>query len=106
MRSMAQTYVSSGMGRSGGLAKGGFAHGTPRAAARAGDGPVCSLRGLAQLLGVRERLQLLERPVLDLADALAGDVEGATDLLQGARTTAGDAVAHFDHVPLAAGERG
>jgi hypothetical protein len=40
------------------------------------------LGGLAQVLRFGQRLELFQRPVLDLANALAGDVEGATDLLQ------------------------
>ena len=46
---------------------------------------------LAQLLGFGQRLQLLERAVLDLADALARDVERAADLLERARAPADDA---------------
>src|SRR5512134_7583 len=39
----------------------------------------------AELLGLREGLELLQRLVLDLADPLARDVEGAADLVQGPR---------------------
>ena len=49
----------------------------PRAGTR-----LLALGGFAQLLGVWERLQLLERPALDLADPLARDVEGVADFLK------------------------
>jgi len=38
------------------------------------------LRDFAKLLGLSKRLKLLQRPVLDLADPLARDVEGPPDL--------------------------
>src|ERR1700689_3784108 len=59
------------------------------------------LGGVAQPLRLRQRLELLERVVLDLADALARDVEGLADLLQRARALAGEPVAHLDHLALA-----
>jgi hypothetical protein len=68
---------------------------------RAGRRPARRLGRLAQWLGVRERLELFQRPVLDLAHPLTGDVEGAADLLQRARASAHDAVAHLDHLALA-----
>jgi hypothetical protein len=40
---------------------------------------------VAQLLGLVEVLELLERLIFDLADALARDVEGAPDLAECAR---------------------
>src|SRR5262245_47224470 len=55
----------------------------------------------AQLLGFCERLQLLQRLVLDLADPLAGDVEGAADLVEGPRMLAAEAVAQLEHPALA-----
>src|SRR5438445_11279119 len=64
------------------------------------------LRRLAQPLRFGQLLQLLERAILDLADALARDVEGAADLLERERAPAGDAVAQFDHLALAAGQGG
>src|SRR3954453_16943978 len=62
------------------------------------------LSDVAELLGLRERLQLLERLVLDLADALARHVERAADLVQRARVLAAEAVAQLEHAPLAVGE--
>src|SRR5919201_2883353 len=60
-----------------------------------------ALRRVAQPLRLRQRLELLERVVLDLADALARDVERAADLLQCPRPAAGQAEAHLDHLALA-----
>src|SRR5690242_7280933 len=62
------------------------------------------LRAVAQLLRLRERLQLLERLVLDLADALARDVERAAHLVERARVLAAEAVAQLEHAALAVGE--
>src|SRR5581483_57682 len=59
---------------------------------------------LAQLLRFRERLQLLQRLVLDLANALARDVEGPPDLVEGARVLAPEPVAELEDAPLAVGE--
>jgi hypothetical protein len=58
---------------------------------------------LAQLLSFGQRLQLFQRPVLDLADALAGDVERAAHLLERAGAATDDAVAHLDHLALTPG---
>jgi DNA-directed RNA polymerase sigma subunit (sigma70/sigma32) len=58
----------------------------------------------AKLLRLCERLQLLQRLVLDLADPLAGDVEGPPDLVEGARMLAAESVAQLEHAPLAVGE--
>src|SRR2546426_6447876 len=82
----------------------GDAH--PRRQARGSVGrTLAALRSLAQLLCVGQRLQLLQRPVLDLAYALAGDVERLSDLLQGARPSSHDAVAKLDHLALACRQR-
>src|SRR5256885_11554002 len=62
--------------------------------------------GVAQGLGLWCRLEPFERVVLDLADALARDVERGADLLQRARAAAGEAVAHLDDLPLAVGQHG
>src|SRR6185295_12441040 len=62
------------------------------------------LRDVAELLGLRERLQLLQRLVLDLADALARDVERPPDLVERARVLAAEAVAQLEHAALAVGE--
>src|SRR3954463_10462059 len=58
----------------------------------------------AELLRLGERLQLLQRLVLDLADPLAGDVEGAADLVQGPRVLAAEPVSELEHAALAVGE--
>src|SRR5215218_2634685 len=62
------------------------------------------LGDVAELLGLRERLELLERLVLDLADALARHVERAPDLVERARVLPAQAVAELEHAPLAVGE--
>src|SRR5690242_6750206 len=59
---------------------------------------------VAKLLGLGQRLQLLERLVLDLADALAGDVERPPDLVERARMLAAEAVAKLEDTPLPVGE--
>src|SRR2546423_7441940 len=63
------------------------------------------LGSLAQALRFGQRLQLLQRAVLDLAHALARDLEGAPDLLERERAAAREAVAQFDHLPLTPGQR-
>src|SRR3954451_2770296 len=62
------------------------------------------LRHVAELLSLRERLQLLQRLVLDLADALARHVERAADLVQRAGMLAAEPVAQLEHPALAVGE--
>src|SRR3954471_15515634 len=62
------------------------------------------LRDVAELLGLRERLQLLQRLVLDLADPLARHVERAADLVQRAGMLAAEPVAQLEHPTLAVGE--
>src|SRR5215213_4106316 len=62
------------------------------------------LGDVAKLLGLGERLELLERLVLDLADALARHVERAADLVQRPRVLAAQAVAQLEHAPLPVGE--
>src|ERR687897_920183 len=68
----------------------------PRGASALGD--------VAELLRLRERLQLLERLVLDLADALARDVERPPDLVERARVLAAEPVAQLEDAALAVGE--
>src|SRR4051812_37471167 len=63
-----------------------------------------ALRHVAELLGLRERLELLQRLVLDLADALARHVERAADLVEGAGMLAAEPVAQLEHPALAVGE--
>src|SRR3954452_1392657 len=62
------------------------------------------LSDVAQLLGFSQRLQLLQRLILDLANALARDVEGAPDLVERARMLAAQPVAELEHAALAVGE--
>src|SRR3954453_12530456 len=57
-----------------------------------------------QLLGLREGLQLLERLVLDLADALARHVERAAHLVQRAGVLPAEAIAELEDAALAVGE--
>src|ERR1019366_7222980 len=59
---------------------------------------------VAQFLGLREVLELLERLVLDLADPLARDIERTADLIERARVLAAEAVAQLEHAPLAVAE--
>src|SRR5207302_992115 len=59
---------------------------------------------VAKLLRLSEALQLLERLVLDLADALARDVERAPDLIQRARMLPAEAIAQLEHAALTVGE--
>src|SRR4051794_8478541 len=67
-----------------------------RRASRLGD--------VAELLGLGEALELLERLVLDLADALAGDVERPAHLVERPRMLAAEAVAQLEHAALAVGQ--
>src|SRR5204863_7855874 len=62
------------------------------------------LRDFAQLLRLGQRLQLFQRLVLDLADALAGDVERPPYLVEGAGMLAAQPVPELEHAPLAVGE--
>ena len=50
-------------------------------------------------------LELLQRVVLDLADALAGDAERAADLFERLRRAAVEAEAERDHLALAQRQR-
>src|SRR4051794_23195450 len=61
-----------------------------------GDGP--------ELRGLGEALKLLEGLVLDLADALARDVERPADLVERARVLAAEAVAQLEDAALAVGQ--
>src|SRR3954454_6487868 len=76
--------------------------------ARGERGRWCSLEGsdgVAEALRLGQRLELLERVVLDLADPLARHVERAADLLERVRAGAAQAEAHLDHLALTRGER-
>src|SRR6476660_3909800 len=63
-----------------------------------------ALHAVSEALRLRQRLELLERVVLDLADALARDAEGLADLLERARLRTVEAVAKLDDPPLALGK--
>src|SRR3954468_23219109 len=71
---------------------------------RCDDADRGALRDVAELLGFRQGLQLLQRLVLDLADALARDVERAPHLVERAGVLAAEAVAELEHAALAVGE--
>src|SRR5690349_24425591 len=60
---------------------------------------------VAKLDGVRQSAELLQALVLDLADALARDVERPPDLVERARVLAVEAVAELQHLALPARER-
>src|SRR3954464_6286580 len=66
--------------------------------------PTFKSSDVAELLSLRERLQLLQRLVLDLADALARHVERPPDLVERARVLPTEAVAQLEHPALAVGE--
>src|SRR6185295_14520816 len=59
-----------------------------------------------QALSLGQRLELLERVVLDLADALARHAEGSADLLERARLRAREPKAELDHLAVALRQRG
>src|SRR5262249_31150374 len=63
------------------------------------------LHAVAQALGLGQRLELLERVVLDLADALARDAECLADLLERAGLHPVEPEAELDHAPLALRQR-
>src|ERR1700722_16451579 len=62
------------------------------------------LGDVAELLRLSEALQLLQRLVLDLADALTGDVEGASNLVECAGVLPAESVAKLEHAAFAIGE--
>src|SRR4051794_38404784 len=62
------------------------------------------LGDVPELLRLGEALKLLEGLVLDLAVALARDVERPADLVERARVLAAEAVAQLQHAALAVGE--
>src|ERR1051325_5630916 len=62
-----------------------------------------ALDAVLEALSLRQGLELLQRVVLDLTDALARDAECAADLLERARLLAGEPEAELDHLPLALG---
>src|SRR5947207_4248771 len=64
-----------------------------------------ALGDVSQRDGVRERAQLLQALILDLADALTRDVERAADLVERARMLAVEPVAQLEHAPLAQAQR-
>src|SRR5438270_13627458 len=68
-------------------------------------GSPTSLDAVFEALGLGEALELLQRVVLDLADALARHAERAADLLQRARLLALQPEPQLDHLPLPLRER-
>ena len=56
-------------------------------------------------MGLGKRLEALQRVVLDLPDALAGDAERAPDLLERERLVAEEPEAELDDLPFALGQR-
>src|SRR5437868_3467661 len=66
------------------------------------DGGVLS--DVAQLLGFSQRLEFLQRLVLDLANPLTRDVERAPDLIERARMLSTKPVAQLEHATLSVGE--
>src|SRR6201995_4090844 len=74
---------------------------TSRSPGRAAPSCLCHV---PQLLGLGEALELLQRLVLDLTDALARHVERAPDLIQRARVLAAESVPELEDTPLAVGE--
>src|SRR6266508_4352868 len=74
--------------------------------------PARAIAATARLAAALEALRLgqgrerLERVVLDLADPLAGDTEGAADLFERLCLTAMEAEAELDYLALALGQRG
>src|SRR6185437_13601449 len=81
---------------------------SPTAARRSGTRGLLRrcLDAVLEALRFGQGLELLQRVVLDLADALARDAEGLPDLLERARLRAVETEAELDHAPLALGERG
>jgi hypothetical protein len=64
------------------------------------------LAATLEALRLGQRRERLERVVLDLANPLAGDTEGASDLLERLWLTAIEAEAQLDDASLAVGQRG
>src|SRR5690242_7233717 len=60
---------------------------------------------VSESLRLGQRLELLERVVLDLPDPLAGDAERAPDLLERRRLLAREPEAELDHLALALRQR-
>src|SRR2546423_7433110 len=64
------------------------------------------LDAVLEALRFGQGLELLQRVVLDLADALSRYAEGSADLLERARLFARQAEAELDHLPLPLRQRG
>jgi hypothetical protein len=65
----------------------------------------CVLRLVSKRLRLGHRFEFLERVVLDLPDALSGEVERRADLLERAGLRPAQAEAQLDHLALALGQR-
>ncbi len=59
---------------------------------------------VTKLLSLVEVVELAQRLIFDLTDALARDFERASDIVECARLLAVEAVAQLEHAPLAVGE--
>src|SRR5919109_4395911 len=76
-----------------------------RARRRGARRPGGRLDAVLEALGLGQALELLQRVVLDLADALAGDAEGPAHLLERPRLLALESEPELDHLPLPRRER-
>src|SRR5947209_3885516 len=63
-----------------------------------------TLGDVAQLLRLSQRLKLLERLVLDLADPFARHVERPPHLVERPRVLSPEAIPQLEHAPLTVGE--
>jgi hypothetical protein len=68
--------------------------------------PATSVDERAQPARIAVGLALVQRPRLDLADALAGDTEALSDLLQRAWLLTAEPEAQLEHLALAVGQLG
>src|SRR5580765_6995001 len=78
----------------------------PRRPRRRASGSPAVSDAVLQALSLGQRLELLERVVLDLADALARHAEGPADLLERARLRAREPEAELDYLAVAVRQRG
>src|SRR5688500_2116286 len=83
--------------------RGGGSVGEPGVPPRASGSP--ALCDVLQILSVRQRAELLQALVFDLADAFARDLERASDLVERSRMLAVQAVPHLQHAALTRRQR-